>query len=104
MNRERISDMNRIRDLREKRGITQEELAGAIGKTHSTIARYELGNRRINVDTIRRMCDYFGCSMGYLMGLPETTASDDEAVIAAYHALNDRDRKIVDLIFQDYLV
>ena len=96
--------MNRIRQLRKSRSLSQTELAEAIGMTHSTIARYELGRRRMNVDTIRKMCDFFGCSMGYLMGQPETAASEDEAVIAAYHALNDRDRKIVDMILHDYLV
>ena len=96
--------MNRIRELRKCRGISQTELAEAIGMTHSAIARYELGSRRMNVDTIRKMCDYFGCSMDYLMGQPEQPTSDDEGILVAYRALNDRDRKIVDMIFQDYLV
>ena len=37
------------------------------------------------------------------MAQPEQPTSDDEGIIAAYHALNDRDRKIVDTIFQNYL-
>ena len=96
--------MNRIRELRKSRGISQSELAQAVGLNHSTIAKYELGNRSVNIDTIRKMCDYFGCSMDYLMGQPERAASDDEGIIIAYRALNDRDRKIVDMIFHDYLV
>ena len=96
--------MNRIRELRKCRGISQSELGEAIGLNHSTIAKYELGSRSVNIDTIRKMCDYFGCSMDYLMGQPEKAASDDdENIIAAYHALNDRDRKIVDLILRRYL-
>ena len=96
--------MNRIRELRKCRRISQSELGKAIGLNHSTIAKYELGNRSVNIDTIRKMCDYFGCSMDYLMGQPERAKSDDEGIIIAYRALNDRDRKIVDMIFQDYLV
>ena len=95
--------MNRIRELRKSRSLSQSELAEALGLDHSTIAKYELGNRSVNIDTMRKMCDYFGCSMDYLMGQPETAASDDEGIIMAYHALNDRDRKIVDTIFQNYL-
>ena len=95
--------MNRIKELRKRRSITQEELAEALGLDHSTIAKYELGTRSVKIDTIRKMCDYFGCTMDYLMAQPEQPTSDDEGIIAAYHALNDRDRKIVDTIFQNYL-
>ena len=95
--------MNRIKELRKRRSITQEELAEALGLDHSTIAKYELGNRSVRIDTIRKMCDYFGCTMDYLMAQPEQPTSDDEGIIAAYRALNERDRKIVDTIFQNYL-
>ena len=96
--------MNRIRELREKRGITQTELGEAIGVDHSAIARYERGSRRVNVETARKLCDFFGCSIGYLLYQPEASALDDASVIEAYHALSDRDRTFVDMIFRDYLV
>ena len=95
--------MNRIKELRQKAGLSQKELAEAIGTERTVIAKYEAGSRRVNVDNARKMGNLFGCSMEYLLGLPEAPGLDDASAVKAYHALDDRDRQIVDLILSRYM-
>ncbi len=47
--------MNGLKGLREKRLITQEELASASGLTVATVSRLERGKARPTLKTIRRL-------------------------------------------------
>ncbi|MFO1486416.1 MAG: helix-turn-helix transcriptional regulator [Verrucomicrobiaceae bacterium] len=38
-----------IRSLREKAGMTQRDLAEALGREHGMVARIELGERRVDI-------------------------------------------------------
>lgn len=38
-----------IRSLREKVGMTQRDLAEALGREHGMVARIELGERRVDI-------------------------------------------------------
>jgi transcriptional regulator with XRE-family HTH domain len=38
-----------IRSLREKAGMTQRDLAEALGREHGMVARIELGERRVDM-------------------------------------------------------
>lgn len=44
-----------IRGIRRKRGLSQEELAQAIGSTKSAISRYESGKRQPDYDQLQRI-------------------------------------------------
>ena len=37
-----------LRQLREKKGMTQRDLAHALGREHAMVARIELGERRVD--------------------------------------------------------
>ncbi len=47
--------MNGLKGLREKRLITQEELASASGLTVATVSRLERGKAKPTLKTIRRL-------------------------------------------------
>lgn len=40
---------DRIRSLRVKAGMTQRDLAAALGREHGMVARIELGERRVDL-------------------------------------------------------
>jgi len=53
----------RIKAARQKAGMSQEELAQAIGSTKSAVSRYEAGKRQPSYDQLQRISDALGISI-----------------------------------------
>ena len=60
---------NRIRELRNKRGLTLKALGERVDLAPNTISQYETGNREPKLKTWQKLADYFGVSVGYLQGV-----------------------------------
>lgn len=58
----------RLLYLRNKRGLTQEELAKIFCMSRSTYAQYEVDRRKPDYDTLQRIADYFEVSTDFLLG------------------------------------
>ena len=58
----------RITALREKKKITQEELAEMLGLSVEAVASYESGRRLPRGQTIDKMIEVFGISPSYFLG------------------------------------
>lgn len=58
-----------IRVMRKSRGMTQEDLAKAIGQSSSSITMYETGRRSPDFETLEAMADVFNVPLSAL--LPE---------------------------------
>lgn len=54
---------NKIRELREKYNLTQEELAEYLNTTSQTVSRYEIGDRKTNQDILYKLAEYFKVSI-----------------------------------------
>ncbi|MDO7907197.1 helix-turn-helix transcriptional regulator [Paenibacillus sp. JX-17] len=59
---------NRIAELREQRGLTQEELAGSLGITRASLSHYEKNRRKPDFETLTKIADIFEVSIDYLIG------------------------------------
>ncbi|KKO51000.1 helix-turn-helix domain-containing protein [Paenibacillus sp. DMB20] len=59
---------NRIAELREQRGWTQEELATSVGITRAALSHYEKNRRKPDFETLTRLADRFNVSIDYLIG------------------------------------
>ena len=57
---------NRIREFREKLGLTQKELAEKMRTTQQTIARWESGDSKPNIAVFKDLAFLFGTSLDYL--------------------------------------
>lgn len=57
---------DRLRDLRQRSGLTQEEAARGSGLAHNTYVRYETGVRSPNAEAIFILSDFFHCSPSWL--------------------------------------
>lgn len=53
----------RIREARREAGMTQKELATAIGVTEPAISHYETGRRQITVSKLVAIAMALGCSL-----------------------------------------
>jgi transcriptional regulator with XRE-family HTH domain/methylmalonyl-CoA mutase cobalamin-binding subunit len=61
----------KIKELRQKKHLNQQELASALNMKQSTIANYEKDLRTPNLETLLLMVDYFGISLDQLVGREE---------------------------------
>ena len=74
--------MNRLKELRKEKGLTQVELANIVNVSKITILRWENGERQIKPEKAQQLADYFGVSVGYLLGyIDDSEIYDDEVVI-----------------------
>lgn len=60
--------MNRIKALRNKKGIKQIELAAEVNVSQAALSGYETGKYEADLETYKRIASYFGVSLGYLLG------------------------------------
>ena len=58
----------RMKTLRLKRGLKQDEAAKKLDISMSAYCRYEHGEREPNASVLWRMADFFGVSIDYLVG------------------------------------
>ena len=61
----------RLRELREERGLSQNELAKELKTSAACISRWEKDLRIPNIESIVSICKYFGCSADFLIGLED---------------------------------
>ena len=59
---------NRIKELREDKNLSQQQLANKTGLSSSSIARWELGQSEPTATAISVLCDFFGVTSDYLLG------------------------------------
>ena len=72
---------NRLHEARTRSGLTLEELANRIGKTKSTVQRYESGEvSRLDNELIVSIADTLGVSPVYLMGWTNKTAENSTLI------------------------
>lgn len=58
----------RLKELREKRRLSQITLAMELNLNQNSISRYETGEREADYATLIAIADYFGVSVDYLLG------------------------------------
>ena len=66
-----ISINERIKDRRTERGLTQKQLADAVGIAYSTYGDYEQDDYFIPHTAVITMAKYFGVTTDYLLGLSD---------------------------------
>lgn len=60
---------NRIRELRKARKLTMKQLGEAVDLAESTISQYETGKRQPDNETLLKISEFFGVTVGYLLGV-----------------------------------
>ncbi|MDW8515853.1 helix-turn-helix domain-containing protein [Priestia flexa] len=69
---------DRIKNLRKREGLSQQELSNKLGVNRSTYARYELEDTQADYDTLKKISDFFDVSIDYLLTGDEYRTSSDE--------------------------
>ena len=60
--------MNRLKELRKAKKLTQQELAEKTDIPYRTLQRWENGESQIKPDKTQKLADFFGVSIAHLLG------------------------------------
>lgn len=72
----------RLKDLRNSRGISQNELSKHIGVSKSSVNMYERDEREPGFETLEAIADFFNVNMDYLLGRePISTSVNSQEII-----------------------
>mgnify|MGYP000957599873 FL=1 len=63
-----------LKELRNKNGLTQEQLAANLGVSKSLISMYENGHRMPTIEGLEQIADYFNVDINYLRGKTNFTS------------------------------
>src|SRR6266571_2843034 len=92
----------RLQGLREKRGLSQEELAKRAGLQATAISHFETGTRKPSFHNLRRLADALETTVDYLMGRtndPAAVVTEGDQLFRDFQNLTTEEREIArDLI------
>lgn len=71
----------RISKLRDKKNVTQQEMASVLFVERVRVSQWEQGTRAIKAENIVEIANYFGVSTDYLLGLSETKSPNTDIQI-----------------------
>lgn len=60
--------MNRLKELRKEKGLSQQALANELGVHYRTLQNWENGESQIKADKAQQLADFFGVSITHLLG------------------------------------
>ena len=66
----------RIRALRQSRGMSQVDLARLLGVTKQSVSNWENDNIQPSIEMLKKLAAVFAVSTDYLLGLSEAQALD----------------------------
>ena len=104
---------SRIKQLRKKRGITQQRLASELGITQQMLSKYEKDVSLIKIDVLKRIVVYFNVTTDYLLGISDVkrdlqkqlkmneTLDEYYDLIEVYKELDQYNQEMIWSIIQD---
>lgn len=76
-----ILNMNKLKELRKKKGLSQQALANELGVHYRTLQNWENGESQIKPDKAQQLADFFNVSVAYMLGYTENSVIyDDEQI------------------------
>jgi len=103
-----------LKKLRNKKRVSQQQLADSIGISQQSINKYENHNIEPDINTLVNLADYFSTSIDYLVGHSEIDhivesvqhydLNDNESVlIDGFRNLCEKEKESILLIISNYL-
>ncbi len=68
----------RLKVLRDRGNMTQEELAKKVQLSKANICKYEKNSVEPNIETIVKVCEIFNVTSDYLLGITDNAAPDEK--------------------------
>ena len=100
----------RLRELRDKRNLSQTELGKLVGVHYTHIGRYEAGRANPTAETLKSLADSLGVTTDYLMSGPTTEMATarltDRSLLGQFQEverLPDEDKAVVKRLLDAFL-
>lgn len=96
---------NRLKEMRERAGMTQQELSERLGITQQSVYYYEKGSRDIKASMLMSMASALGCTVSELLGIesvsgnPITSSTRDVPLLGSIAAGTPIEMRAVDNSF-----
>ena len=62
----------RLKDLREDKDLKQEAIAITLNITRQQYQLYESGKRKLPIDYLIKLCNFYNVSADYILGITDT--------------------------------
>lgn len=94
--------MDNLKEIREKKNLTQTRLSIEIEVSQEVISHYEIGESKPNIDNLIKLADYFRCSTDYLLNRTDNPVmvndidknnAETADIIYKYNCLSDENKK-----------
>ena len=95
--------MNRLKELRKEKKLSQKELAENIRVHYRTLQNWENGESQIKPEKAQQLADYFGVSVGYLLGYSDVRFELEQIEKAIKNRLIDSESTINKDVFENTL-
>lgn len=100
--------MNRIKELRESKGMTQIRLSIELSVTQETVSAYENGKHFPSIQSLMKMSEIFNASCDYILGLSDVKSvyqggslnSEELALVSDFRSLSPSERSLVKAYMQ----
>ena len=87
----------RLRELREKKRLSQQQLADWLGLTRFSISNYENNTQTPPADTLVRLADIYGVSVDYLLGV-----KNDRKRVLVIEGLTPSQEKALEILAEEF--
>ncbi|MDE5995415.1 MAG: helix-turn-helix domain-containing protein [Eubacterium sp.] len=67
-----MSYVNRLRELREDRDLSQAQVGKLLNKSQQGYAHLENGKARLSIDDLIKLCEFYEVSSDYILCLPKS--------------------------------
>ena len=95
--------MNRLKELRQEKKLSQKEIAETLGFSLRSFQRMENGENQIKPEKAQQLADYFGVSVGYLLGYSDVRFELEQIEKAIKNRLMDSESTINKDVFENTL-
>lgn len=97
---------SRLRDLMDSRGLSMKSLAEQVNTTSATVSRYLSSDRTPDLAYIVKLADFFGVSIGWMLGLEEDRYAplpkEYKELIDLYSVATPDDRRVIQAVLSKY--
>lgn len=66
-----MEHFTKLKELRIDNDLTQKQAADILKTTQQYYGQYELGKRPLPAEHLKKLCEYYGVSADYILGLPK---------------------------------